>query len=337
MVAIKAIESAGGIADAIADWQVALGVGAHRRKGLGGEVIWNEERGFWAHFGKVNAKTSSGWRYWNAFGQVNFRYRENILVEINPPEAGSARGTQGLIGRDAEGIRWVLHRGRLHPLGVHITEQMFEQATSLKPVEVGFSDGRKVFYYVVAKIDAPVSQNQNETALFVRECKQVRLYHTQGPHEAALERAVQEAEELSLPELTGKFLIPARGEIEAERVHGDVWRALADAVEELGHRHRTDRVGSYGPDLRVEGRNPVLFEIKTGSDARSIYEAVGQLLIYENLLCHEYRKVLVLPMLPNERIAAAVSKLGMYIISYSSDHRRISIPIKSLSEVMTRG
>ena len=55
-----------------------------------------------------------GNRYWNAFGlKLNKNKNNHIVVEINSPVEGINRRIGGIFAEDGQGIKYLLHRGKI--------------------------------------------------------------------------------------------------------------------------------------------------------------------------------------------------------------------------------
>lgn len=317
---LNAEERSTQIAKAMSDWRRLCAGGAKNLDWGARQVHLQEQQGYWAFFGKTKANTKLGWRYWNAFG-ISPEPHWSVLVEINPPQSGIARGTQGLIALDRAGRRWVLHGGRVHPGDERVDFDRFAKLSGLKPIEVRFSDGSRRGYFVVAPLDQGVSDFHHGMGAFIRASGYVRNAVLFGKEEAALDRHVEDGEGQSTPEKRGGYVIPPRPAAEAERVHGDVWDALSRELDRRGIKHSNARVGRYGPDLRTRAKKPTLFEIKTDTTARSVYEALGQLLVYERLLRKAHRKALVAPGVPPPKLVSVLKEFEIAIIIYRAKGR----------------
>lgn len=279
-------------------------------------VVWNEELGFWSYFGRTDADTPRGWRYWNIFGTRPRNFRSNMIVEINPPLSEEGRNNQGLIANDAQGNRWILHGGQLHPPGQHVTAAEFAEITGRSARNVLFPDGRTKPYFLVAPLDAGAGELAANLASYVEVCSRVRDSVVFGRDDAAREARVRGAEAMSKPESGGRYIIPARGSVTAERVHGKIWKALVCRLDELGVAHSNARVGRFGPDLRTLATPRLLFEIKTDASPRSVYEALGQLLLYETFLGSPFAKAMVAPASITSAMTAGLKSRGVDVIQF---------------------
>jgi hypothetical protein len=331
---LVAEERAGHISRAIADWKW---VSAKDGEAIGWSenvFCWNNVHGYWAKFGGSPANTDSGWRYWNAFGIKPEEFRSNILVEINPPQSGIAKGTQGLIAHDVDGRRWILHGGRVHVGKIRVDSATFGKLSGLRTVEVAFSDASTRSYFVVAPLDQGPEALHASLFRFIERCSYVRNTVLHGVAEADLDRRVEAGEVYSSPETGGSFLIPPRGAAEGQRSHGDIWKALAAELDRRRIEHSNTRVGRYGPDLRTRKAPMVLFEIKTDVTAKSVYEALGQLLIYERLLGTDYAKALVVPDEPPRQLMNILRGFEISIVLFSKIRRSYDFEAVSLNRLL---
>jgi hypothetical protein len=327
-----ALENRADVRAAAAQWERGFRTGADVIGSMtGSKVFWHERLGIWGMFGETHGKGGIR-RSWNPFGQKPYSFRSNMIVEINTPPVGIDQNIQGLFARDARGVRWVLHQGRMSISKSRITEADFIEATGLKPTKVTFSDGSVGNYHKVAPIDAPPAVLQEKIAAFVAQCARARMAK-RAPRDllSKLARAQDWERKLS-PESTGIYEIAARDAVQGRRRHGEVWRALAAELAKRNVEHSNDRVSQYGPDLFTYGQGPrVLFEIKSKANARDIFEAVGQLHIYELLLGDRYKKVLVIPEGMKSTLSGPVDALKIATLEYRYVGRRIEFDTKSLS------
>jgi hypothetical protein len=63
--------------------------------------------------------------------------------------------------------------------------------------------------------------------------------------------------------------------------------------------------------------SPILLEIKTDASAADVYEGVGQLMLYYEMLhLVGHRRILLLPKQPHEVLVSAVKACGMEVYDY---------------------
>jgi hypothetical protein len=331
--AFTAIEAKAQVRNAIKVWREKFAKDAETMNGLGGAPLWHPRLAMWGHFGKWERKDGSD-RYWNPFGLSPVRLRQNMIVEINPPANGRDGRMQGVLAHADDGSRWVLHKGQMAISRAHISEAQFDAVSLSKRAPVTFSDGTVIDCHPVANVEADATELQDQIALFVAECRRVRLHYSLGSKVAEQEAAV-EAAESSTPELGGSYLVGAQGSKVAFRLHGEVWQSLAKGLDQIGAKHTNGRVGRWGPDLRTVGDKPVLFEIKVATIASDIQCAVGQLLLYERLLKTAHRKVLVLPGALGGHIARTVEELGVEVLLFAQKSRAVNFDLGHLTQLTT--
>ena len=119
------------------------------------------------------------------------------------------------------------------------------------------------------------------------------------------------------------------------RLHGDVWEELVVVLRKRGLSLSNQRIGRFGPDLRAWGDKRILFEIKAGSDAYSIQQAVGQLHLYEKLLRKPYKKVLVRPSALPFELIRPFRELGVAVLVFSRVGRKIHFAPKALDSILS--
>lgn len=207
---LRAEERSTAITQAMTDWRKLAAVDSEQMPWRRGTVLWNQEHGYWSFFGKASADTALGWRWWNTFGRIPEAFGQHMLVEINPPQKGPAKGTQGLVAMDDSGRRILLHGGRLRPPGRQISSGEFRALSKLATMPVAFSDGRVLPYFPVASLDDGAEVLNRGVAAFVAVCEDVRNQVLYGAADADFERRVRHGEGSSTPEKRGAYVIPPR-------------------------------------------------------------------------------------------------------------------------------
>jgi hypothetical protein len=330
----EAVEDPSAVREAIDIWEDKFRIGAEPLARLGGVVaLWHERLGIWGHFSNRALIGETANKFSNPFGRDPHRLRQNTIVSINPG-MGASPNVVGLIAIDSNGDRWILHRGRLHPSNVRITEAMFDEAAPTKRASVKFTDTSTVGYHCVANLESDPTVLQAQLAEYIVLCDRVRLYHMAGVEVARQDEKVAIAEGSPSPERQGSYALGPQPAKIAVRRHADVWHALTKALDKLGTRHTNARVGRHGPDLRTIGKSPTLFEIKSDCEARDVQQAVGQLLLYEQFLGVDHRKVLVIPAPLNKQWRAAIANLKLKTLLYSRSGRTVSFEPAELQRVL---
>jgi hypothetical protein len=295
----------------------------------GGEVYWHERLGTWGLFHDTDGKHGET-RPWNAFGHIPSTFGQNIVVEINQPRFGIDTDLQSVFATDSAGKTWVLHQGRMSVPGVRITEADFVAVTGFKPAMVRFSNGERHPYHAVACLDVPARDVQSAVAEFVRNCAMVRLNAKVPPKLAKTLTEVRAREDSLTPEKTGSYETAPRRSVTARRNHATIWKALAAQLKRRKIGHANTRVFRFGPDLFTTHAPLVLFEIKTRVEPRDVFEAIGQLDIYEQLLETKVRKVLVVPQGIGKEMIKPLTALEILRIDYTRSGNRVSFDQKQL-------
>ena len=322
---VKALEDQQAILAASDLWRTAFQKGGeHIGTVKGQDVLWHETLGIWGVFATTQG-SRGGARDWNVFGQRPIAFRENIIVEINPPRQGDSKRLQGVFALDPNGKRWVLHQGQMSIRGARITPADFVAATRMEPVQVQFRSGVQRAYYKVACLEDEPVIIQRSVAYFVAQCAIARVAKS-APNELVNRlREVADWEHGLRPEGTASYAKGAQAASEVHRQHGKVWRALVAELEGRGVRCSNDRVGQYGPDLFTFGSGrKLLFEIKCRVGAQDVFTAVGQLQVYEQLLRPIYRKVLVIPQGMGKTLDASLPLLGIGTLHYQLENGAIA-------------
>lgn len=323
------------ILSAVRLWESKFADGAERLRGHGGEIYYLPEFGVWGGFRRPTPPHPN--RYWNPFGKSSTGKLAGMSVEINPPTHGFNPNIQGVIAQAPDGARWALHQGFLHTPTKNITEEMFDKTTKMTRVDVVSPHGGVVSYYPVVNIDAPTPTVKLQLASFVQECSRIResVLDVIGAQKASdEERKVQEAENSLTPEPTGFYLIRAQETKRAERLHGLVWKELRSVLQRRGVPLSNQRLGRFGPDLRTWGKNKLLFEIKSNSDAHSLQQAIGQLMLYERLLPGPHRKVLVRPSPLPSQLVKPLQELGIEVLVFTKRGRGIAFNYRAINALL---
>lgn len=329
---LKAIEAQSGIASATSRWLRSFKEGAVAIGTLSGrDVWWHESLGIWGSF-RLQGDNST--HQWNGFGQVPNSFRKNLVVEINPPYRGKNTNVQGVVATDSNQKSWILHQGRMSIPKRRITQLDFAQSTALKPDLVRFSDGSLRPYYRVACLDSPAAQVQADMAYFLAECAKARFAGSQIVNKDSVASilaaiaAAQDWEHGFNPEATGDYEIPATESRRGGRFHATVANALSMELKRRGVLHSNDRFAQFGPDLFTGGERTLLFEIKTDCAPPYIYEGIGQLSIYNWILCkhfgkERFRQVLVIPNNLQPMLAPPLADLSIDLLTFERSGKSV--------------
>jgi hypothetical protein len=320
---LSAIEGARASMDAYRQWKSHF---QSRSEKVSPEVLWDETSRVAATFweGKRRGRPV----FWVAFAHTAVAFRQNLLVEVNPPRSGISLRFQGVFAEDLKGNRFVLHRGELHPGRDRISPSEFFDACTVPQSLVAFSDGSSARCAMVSPLDEGSNTALDATAQFISDCANVRSRLSYGI-DTALEKRLFDLEQVT-PELRGEFVVPWQAARRGVRRHGEVWKRLHDTLEALNLAPANSRLGIYGPDLYTRCSSPMLlFEIKSRGDSGSVQQAIGQLLIYEQLLDQPVIKVLVVPSAPSKELQGILAALDVAWIAYGS-HAAPSFDLTSI-------
>jgi hypothetical protein len=249
-----------------------------------------------------------------------------------PNAAKLDRGPATVLATDRS-RRYLLREGRLTANNVSgFVIDRFAELTGLADVPLFLCDkqsGRR--WYVVADLDAAPGEILAQASAFANACAKARSLAGGGRMVADAE-----TEDGSRPtygaDEKGRLTTRTQpgGTTEVHALQGYVFEALKKIV---GPELKKPKNNGYCVDALIEPAN-LLIEIKTGTSAQCIYEAVGQLKLYPRLVNIAGTPQQVL-LVPDERplkpiMAAAVGEAGIHIFTYTIDGSgrkpRISFP-----------
>lgn len=252
------------------------------------------------------------------------QHRAVWTVEINEPGLPGDGNRLSGIAMDPEGRPWLVRQGRLQQgdrRAGQIGEGAFRATTGLAPAPVAVNSGpNDRMWFPVCRLDVGRAVILEETARFVTFCQLARDQHGPRPLPPNTLAVIQEV--LAGPEVSGYLTAKARPPIPDRLIrkwHAEVWEALEAALGVLVKLRPA-------PGFEIDGlvrhpRTPVLIEIKTGNSASDIYEGIGQLLIYRQMLGlpARCRLVLLLPQWPSAPVGAALRSLGVTVSRYTRE------------------
>lgn len=263
----------------------------------------------------------------------------NSTVKIVLPKANRKdKGPNTVLATDNTGRQFLLRSGRLTKNSIsRFIKGDFAMLTGLTHVPL-MVDGLQAsdHWYVVADLSATPAEIVRQTADFSNACSRARASAGGGQ-----EKQYQPDPDNSRPifGMDEKGRITKRkmsgGTIEVCELQGFVHKALKKIV---GEELRKPKGNGYCVDGMIEPAN-LLLEIKTGTSAHCIYEAVGQLLLYPGLIGIQGQPEKVL-LIPDQRplkpvMAAALDAAGISVFTYniddSSKKPRVTFP-KALIE-----
>lgn len=239
-------------------------------------------------------------------------------VEINAPRTPDDEMGLASIARSADGRLFLIRQGRLGAnvdSDGRILEATFRALSDLTPVRVRGGNARSPRdWYIVAELDASPEVIRAQTGDFVRACARVRSRSRGVPDFLPPAPPLYAA-----PETGGtarRKATPARPAADFVLVHGEVSLRLSALLEQAGLFLLKDRheVGYAVDGTILAPGGPILLEIKTGTTAADVYEGVGQLMLYAEMLkLPTHRKVLLIPAVPSTALTEAVKACGIVL------------------------
>ncbi|WP_156467594.1 hypothetical protein [Methylobacterium sp. Leaf102] len=241
-------------------------------------------------------------------------------VKIVTPKGPRAdKGPTTVLAVDDDGRSHLLREGRLQPNKISgFIKDHFEELTGLRPspLTVDGADSERR-YYVVASLSSDPKTILTQTAAFANACMQARSLAdgrtSPGPDPIGNRKrptyGADEKGSIVTYEVTG-------GLKEVVKLQGYVYEEIKKII---GVDLTKPAEGGYCVDGMIGPAN-LLIEIKTGTSAQCIYEAVGQLLLYPRLTSIKTcpAQALLIPESPtlNPKLSAAVTNLGILIFTY---------------------
>ncbi|MBC9209803.1 hypothetical protein IBL26_23400 [Roseomonas aerophila] len=202
---------------------------------------------------------------------------------VQPNAAKRDKGPVTVLATDDTGNKYLLREGRLvaNKVSTFIKDK-FADLSGLTEVPL-MVDGRRStrHWYIVANLNAGASEIVAQAADFSNACAQARALASGG-------KSVSDAENEDNKRLTygmdekGRITTRVRpgGSLEITELQGYVYQELKKIV---GKDLKKPKRNGYCVDGMIEPAN-LLIEIKTGTAAHCIYEAVGQLQLYPSLV-----------------------------------------------------
>lgn len=329
-----AVESPREATDALAIWRKSFAKGAKRLAWGSKTVLWHEPLGVWGFFGET-VRTDGSLREWNVFGEIPHVFKENMVVEINPPRSGANLNLQGVFATDTGGRRWLLHQGRMSVPERRIKQSDFIALTGLVPIPVQFANGRSREFHPVACLDGTPERLRRDVADFIKTCARARAQFIAPPRLAKAIRNLPALVHSLKPEKGGTYKTAPKGPASAKRRHTDVWKALVAELRRRDIQCFNTRIKRYGPDLFTLETPLVLFEIKTTPNPADVFAAVGQLHVYERLLGEIFKKVLVVPAGMSRTLAPVLAELNLEILEYQWKAAKVVLDSNGLDECLS--
>jgi hypothetical protein len=247
----------------------------------------------------------------------------NIVCEINPPKASIDRRCAGLFVRDADGVIYVTHSGKIGGGRKGIGKSAFLSNYRGARETVGWPDGSDSEVIVIGRIDG--ARLAAQVADFIREVQRFKA-SVAGGGKPTVDQEPRSTEPVE-PQFSKEFSGTRRGyrvssKIEAHCDHGVIVNALVSALQKLGgFAVANDR----NRDLYIHGRGgemKVLFEVKTDVTSGTIYQAIGQLLYHSAVQTPPPALVMVLPTAPQLATGRVFEQLGINVLVFGWKDRR---------------
>ena len=254
-------------------------------------------------------------------------YTNGAVKIVRPNTAQLDKGKLTAIGRDSAGTLLLLRQGWLRPNRVSREVRAdFAQLSGLTSVEVAVgaaSSSRQ--WYVVADLGASPAAMLAQTADFALACVHARnragggsVVNPIADDSASPPIPDEKPTALALDE-SGKIFVITRtaASVEVVALQGYVYQALKTII---GDELTKPTKAGFAVDGVIAPAG-LLLEIKTGSSAHEIYEAVGQLTLYPALVGLNARlaPVLLIPRNPPLKpiFAAALADAGIEVYTYA--------------------
>lgn len=257
-------------------------------------------------------------RYWDLFGlgrPAGGGYRNEIICEINSPYTGRNGRMQGVFARDPRGNLYLLHRGKIGGGRPKIGKELFVREFRGAWRVVADGSNRAQMALVGALSDPSFDVRVGE---FVREVRRLK--------DLAVGRrtpAIPISRRFS-PEKKGwiRYRLPTRS-VRLERFHGSVVDALAVTLQNGGLDTWNSRAMDFVAQIR-DSNTGTLFEVKTDTEPRSIYEGVGQLMINAQFLNFPPSLVIVVPKRLSRVTRNLILALDIQILTYGRKGRDVT-------------
>lgn len=251
-------------------------------------------------------------RYWDVFGLGEPRegkFRNNIIWEVNAPFEGVNRRVQGTYAKNPVGNTFLLHRGKIGGGRKGIGKALFVDNFNGTWVQV---DDGGVTSRMAVVADLGKSDVCSRVAWFTREVARIKDLVSSGtattPYSPLIRRGYS-------PEAEGESTYDRTGTVLVTRRHGMIVRALRERL----HLNRIGTWNSRAIDLvasNPSGGKTTMFEVKTGDDWYSVYEAVGQLFVNSRFLNGRVERVAVMPETVERKARPILDELGVRLLTF---------------------
>ena len=269
---------------------------------------WHPDPGLWA----VLETSGGGNRSWNCFGTSQTAPSPGkplaISCEINIPHEGMNRRIAGVFARDAAGVEYVAHSGKINSSREGINKDGFLRFLGENCVQsqVQWPGTAPTPYIVISDLRDP--------ALVKHVHAFVRSVETFKDSAIASDATVGSF----TPEFDGRRApYTLNAQIQANSRHGQIVNALEARLSALSNPRLSVINNKYTDLLLTQGPRPlVAFEVKSSANLTDIYTAIGQLMYRTADLRTPPAHVAVLPEdLPADTLTR-LKRIGLHVCTY---------------------
>lgn len=279
------------------------------------EVVWSDKHGIWYYPRKLDKK------YWNAFGVTKPKEGKGISItaEINFPLGELNRSmNSAFVGND--GKIFIVHRGRMGGGRIGVDQELFRSNYTGDWYE--FFDGDKVS---TGALVASLSSNDfvNQITQFVKEYNRIKSINASSLDITNTMNNDGENDSY-FKEFWGKRKgYTVSDIIEANCNHGIVVDECKEYLNRKGYSVKND----VHRDLVLVdsmGKERAVFEFKTDTSTRSIYCAIGQLLLHKRDHQYKTKYIMVLPDSDVSELSPKLLDLQIELITYRMNDDGVS-------------
>lgn len=277
------------------------------KKGVGElvEASYSEKYDMWWFFGsKID-------QYWNPFG-MGKPIDEKATTgrcQINMTKKGLNKSVGGAFGVDAFGEIYLLHNGRIGGGTTGISREPFLEYYPVPLFDVNF-DGKIAQYFIVAQLGAKKFYDQIN--YFVEQVyafkESVKIGNTKKISRFKRTNILTNGES----EFRNPYNLPPRNVLPGAD-HAIITSALLNKLKENGLKAFRNRfIDCF--ILDDDGKYTHIFEVKSNLTTKSLYTAIGQLMIYGLKINAKYYLVIEGPI--TKKLISDLKVLHIHIITF---------------------
>lgn len=259
------------------------------------KLFTSDTSSMWAVLKSPDKKRSDP-RYWNAFGSFNPDVSsQTIAVEINMPASGTNKRLAAFFARDVKtGDVFLMHSGKVGGGRKGIGKKKFLVWSRKKLEEVAVDSGKPRSGIIIGRVDA--SNIVDRIWQFVQQVSDFKKEASNGSLETSKFKKKIEQYDRYSREFSGSKSGKYEGSFEYETFHGDIVEALyQERVKTLEKGEEIFNSQMIDLFVRKEGEMAEIYEIKTATDRKPLYTAIGQLLTHTKGGITPAKKILVVP------------------------------------------